>query len=588
MIRLRLFGGAVIDQDGAARGAGGIASRRHPVALMALLACSPSRTLSRAKLAGLLWPERPEAAARNRLNSCVYNVRRALGDEALITVGENLRLGDVVHCDAIELRDASRRGDHQRVADLFRGPLLDGFYLSRTPEFERWLDLQRDTHRQIHRASVEDLALAAMAAGRPGDAARHWQALSREEPYDSHLVIRLVEALDASGNPGAARRVGEGYLQLMAQEFGREPHADLVQLLDRIHRGTSRPPSDAPVQPGAAANPPPNKDATPPPEAQLRYVQGRGHLDERTEGGLRLAAEHFQAAIDLWEGFAAAWAGLADALDMLRFYDYAPPENAPTPLAAARRALAIDPECGEGWAALGIAHSIRQEGPEAAAALERAIEIRPAHAEAYAWLAWVHLLMGRPEQALAVGTKATEIDPLAPAYRAYLAEVWLANGQTERARIDARRAVEIQPGYGLARFILALVEYHRGDLAAARAALDGTAAAVPSGGTPRHAEIRTLEAFCEPEELRESAVRACLAQLEAAPGPARDPASIGLLRAALGDLDGAFDAFGRVQVWRDFANEHVRYFYPDVLAPLRADPRYEGLVASVNGAWGVE
>ena len=594
MARLRFFGGAAAERDDGTPFEGGISTRRHPLALLALLACAPKRTLSRAKLAGLLWPERPETAARNRLNSCVYNVRRDLGNGALVTSGEYVRLGDTVVCDVVELRDAVAADDPERVIALYQGPLLDGFYLSDTPEFEKWLDERRAHFRRAYHQSLEELALRAMEAGRPGEAARHWRTLVRDEPYDARLVVRLVEALEAAGNTGAALRAGQEHVRAMSEEFGREPRADVVELLERVRRGEPAPgrgESDVAAD-GADPAPAPSERSggplRPPPEAQLRYAQGRGHLDERTESGLRLAAAHFRAAIDLHEEYAVAWAGLADALDMLRFYDYAPPEGSPEPVDAARRALAIDPECGEGWAALGIAHSLRQEGPEAVHALERAIELRPSHGEAYAWLGWVYLLTGRPGEAATMGARATEIDPLAPAYRVYLAESLLAHGESERARVEARRAVEIQPEYGLARFILALVEYHRGDLEAARAALEGTAAAVPSGGTPRHSEIRALEALCQPEGDREAAVRARLAALESAPPPLRDSGSIGLLHAAVGEWDAAFDDFTAVRIWRDFAVEHVRYFFPAILGPMREDPRFADLLATIDAAWGVD
>lgn len=582
MARLRLLGGAGIEREDGPR-AGAIDARRHPLALLALLACAPAQSLSRAKLAGLLWPERPEDAARNRLNSCLYNIRQDLGADAVITAGEDVRLGGAVACDVLDFRAALEEGKPSRAAELYAGPLLDGFYLSGTPEFEKWLDGERESLRRRHHECLEELALRAAEEGRPGEAARHWGALVREEPFDGRLARRLVEALEAAGNPGAALRAGEAHVRAMADELGRPPRADFVALMERIRRGD--PVLEREAGPSPAA--PSAWKADPPAEAQLRYVQGRGRLGERTESGLRLAASHFRAAIELDENYAAAWAGLADALDMLTFYDYAAPEDAPSPLAAARRALEIDPESGEGWAALGIAHSLRQEGPEAVGALERAIELRPSHGEAHVWLAWVHLLMGRPAEALSVGCRGIEIDPLAPAYRAYLAEIWLANGEPERARLEATRAVEIQPGYGLARYMLALVEYHRGDRRAALAALDGTAAAVPPGGTPRHAEIRALEALCQPEKKRASALRDALAVLESSQGPARDAGSIGLLRAALGDVDGAFEAFEGVRVWRDFVVENVRYFFPAVLGPLRAAPRHAGLLTTIDAAWGV-
>lgn len=99
MASLNLLGGAVLE-DEAGTPVSGVAGRRHPLALLALLATASSRTMPRGKLVGLLWPESPESRARARLNTCVHNVRTALGEDALLSVGDELRLSDEsLDCD---------------------------------------------------------------------------------------------------------------------------------------------------------------------------------------------------------------------------------------------------------------------------------------------------------------------------------------------------------------------------------------------------------------------------------------------------------------------------------------------------------
>ena len=49
-------------------------------ALLAYLATESDGPHRREKLTGLLWPEKPEPAARHNLNQAVYNLRHALGD----------------------------------------------------------------------------------------------------------------------------------------------------------------------------------------------------------------------------------------------------------------------------------------------------------------------------------------------------------------------------------------------------------------------------------------------------------------------------------------------------------------------------
>jgi hypothetical protein len=73
MLFLRLLGTPALSDNGSALT--GLATRRHRLALLALLAISRSRPQSRNRLVGGLWPERDEEHACNpaepgRLPSC--------------------------------------------------------------------------------------------------------------------------------------------------------------------------------------------------------------------------------------------------------------------------------------------------------------------------------------------------------------------------------------------------------------------------------------------------------------------------------------------------------------------------------------
>lgn len=88
--RLSLLGGAAI--EGEEGFLGGRVARRHPLALLALLATAPFHTLSRDRAIGLLWPELADRRARARLRTTLHLVRKALGSEAILSVGDDLRL----------------------------------------------------------------------------------------------------------------------------------------------------------------------------------------------------------------------------------------------------------------------------------------------------------------------------------------------------------------------------------------------------------------------------------------------------------------------------------------------------------------
>lgn len=712
MPQLRLLGGSALEDDSGRSIPA--ASRRHPLALLALLACAPAQALGRGKLAGLLWPESPEKAARNRLNTCVHRLRSELGSRALISVGDELRLNpDIVESDISRFHGAIQSDQPDVAVALYGGPFLDGFRLEGSPAFEQRIDRERERLRRRYREALEALAESAEKEQGYRAAADWWRERSNEDPFDSRVTSRLMKALVAAGNRPEALRTAREHSRRMKKELGVAPDPHIGELAERIRSSTgelwtapaegeerstiavlpfetlgaadstaftdgihsdiltrlssiaglgvisrtsvlkfreSKEPLptiarrlgvtwilqgdvqeageqvrvsarlvngprdrqvwaeayrreltaenlfriqsditrriarelEARLTPGEeqaiARRPTDNLDA------HRLYVQGRGQLDQRTEEGARRALDYFREALERDAGFALAWAGLADALSIFDYYDFALPDAASGLGNAARRAVELGPELGETHASLGIHHALRQEAPAALRELTRAIELRPSYAEAFMWLGWMYLIVGRPAKAVEAGRQGSELSPLAPAARAFLAEIYLANGDQELALREARRAREIQPDYGLAHFIEGMILYHMHRYNEAKSALRQALGLVQPLGTPSRSEIRAVLALTNSATGEKDRSRDLLARVR----ESGDWFSVGLIHASFGEVDEAFKQFGKVQRWNSFAVEHVRHFFPEVLGPLRADDRYRELLRGVNRAWGLE
>ena len=80
----------------------------------------------------------------------MFVLRRGLGHSVLITRGEDGigldRAG--LWCDAVAFEEALVEGKKREALELYGGDLLEGFYLSGCPGFERWLDGERARLRQ--------------------------------------------------------------------------------------------------------------------------------------------------------------------------------------------------------------------------------------------------------------------------------------------------------------------------------------------------------------------------------------------------------------------------------------------------------
>src|SRR5215213_5109291 len=111
---LRLFGSPSIEREGGTPLTGRVA-QRHRLALLALIAMAPVDRLSRDKLIAYLWPESDTERGRNLLKVSTYVLRTTLGEGAVLSEGDDLRLNaDVVRVDATEFETALAGADHAR------------------------------------------------------------------------------------------------------------------------------------------------------------------------------------------------------------------------------------------------------------------------------------------------------------------------------------------------------------------------------------------------------------------------------------------------------------------------------------------
>src|SRR5687768_16357990 len=142
MITVQLLGGASLRSGD--EPISGPPAQRHRIALLTLVVAAWPQPLSRDRAMALLWPERDLANARRLLNLSVHVLRSALGEGAIASAGDGLLLDPSrVTCDLHELRSAIAAHASERVVQLYKGPLLDGFYLDDSTEFGYWLDEHR-------------------------------------------------------------------------------------------------------------------------------------------------------------------------------------------------------------------------------------------------------------------------------------------------------------------------------------------------------------------------------------------------------------------------------------------------------------
>lgn len=188
---------------------------------------------------GILWPESDPERARHVLSQTLYNLRRDLGAEVVLSTPD-LRLdSQQISSDIDDFRSAVRAREWRGAAALYVGPFLDGFYLAEAPEFERWAATERSALATDGMRAIEVLARESEAAGKREEAAEYWRRLTRLDPVSARYASAYMEALAAIGDRAGALGHGKEHADLLRREFEAEPDRKVAQLLARLRSAES-------------------------------------------------------------------------------------------------------------------------------------------------------------------------------------------------------------------------------------------------------------------------------------------------------------------------------------------------------------
>lgn len=229
MIRLRTLGGLALDGEGAPL------LQRRPLALLAVLAVVGDLGISRDKLLAYFWPESDEDRGRNVLRQLLHSIRRDVGEPELFVGTTELRLNpELLASDFAEFERACDGGDWEVAVSLYRGPFLDGFYLSNAVGFETWKESERARLARRFADAAEQVARRAAAAGDHAKAIGMWQRLAVVEPLNSRIAIELMRAMAAAGDVGGALNQARVHGTLLREEIGTDAPREVTLLVEEL------------------------------------------------------------------------------------------------------------------------------------------------------------------------------------------------------------------------------------------------------------------------------------------------------------------------------------------------------------------
>ncbi len=236
MVELRILGALNL------LGAGGheltsVLAQPKRVALLAYLAAATPRRLHRRdSLVALFWPELDQEHARAALRQALHGLRHALGEGVLVSRGdEDIGLdAEQIRCDVLEFERAAQGGQLTNALDLYRGDLLEGFFIRGAPAFEQWLEDERARLKADALRCATALAERGAVGGSLTESAQWARRALRIAPLDEPTLRRLMQTLDRLGDRAGALEAYEGFTKRLAVELEAEPAPETRALGDAV------------------------------------------------------------------------------------------------------------------------------------------------------------------------------------------------------------------------------------------------------------------------------------------------------------------------------------------------------------------
>ena len=300
--------------------------------------------------------------------------------------------------------------------------------------------------------------------------------------------------------------------------------------------------------------------------ARNLYLQGRYHLNQRTEEGLHKAVEFFEKAIIEDTQFSLAHSGLADAYGLLAHYGVLGPADVWAKAASsAASAVMLDGHSAEAHTSLAHVRATQDWDFSGAESLFlRAIQLNPRYSTARHWYAMSCLVpMARLDEALEQILLAQSLDPVSSIIASDVAVTQYYRRDFDAALEQCDHTIELNPHFAPAYLTLGMIQEQRKDFDESAAAFRRAVDLAPNSAADAE------RAGADARAVRASAIarsRRCGRSSEMASTRYVSPVEFMTLSFAAGDNEAGYR-------WLTKAGDD-RCF--DLLA-LKVDPRFDGL-----------
>lgn len=188
------------------------------------------KTATREEIIYVLWGADNENVGRKNLREAVYQIKKLLGKEVLLTSGHtsislNPEAGLEVDWDHIH---------KDNILEQDEEGFLAHFHIKNSYEFEEWMASMQEQYDQSIIDSAHQQLAAASSAKDMAQIQKYSNILLKHDPYNEKLYQEIMEIYAAGGNYNMAIKLYYDLEKILDEELGVEPSGEITELFHRI------------------------------------------------------------------------------------------------------------------------------------------------------------------------------------------------------------------------------------------------------------------------------------------------------------------------------------------------------------------
>lgn len=200
--------------------------------VLAILALDHATTMERPYLAGRLWPDSSESAARSNLRSALFNLG-SLRFNVLEATPGGLRLAPELGVDLHQRREEARRILDPTFDDV--DAPLSSFATDLLPDWdELWVEPERELYRHLRLHVLERLSERLAKGGRFAEALEAALVAAEGAPLRESAQRAVIRVLAAEGNRGEAMSRYADLCAVLDEELGVKPSFHMDDVLSEL------------------------------------------------------------------------------------------------------------------------------------------------------------------------------------------------------------------------------------------------------------------------------------------------------------------------------------------------------------------